>query len=266
MHFHFTDAYQPGATPLHRMDARLKLITTVGLIVLIGLVPVGRFGVYLGFFALAMMGALVARVDPWLVVKRSLAALPFALAAVTLLFTVPGPVIATVPLTGWAISETGLIRFASIMFKSMASVQMAVVLMLTTHFTDLLWAMSTLRIPRVLIAIISFMYRYVFLLAEESIRLSRARDSRSAVMGGSRPSTGRMVLFRAQTTGRLIGSLFLRSFERSERVYQAMAARGYQGQMRQLAPPPVAASDLGLAAGTLGAGVLLLLLSLLLQS
>src|SRR4051812_18133233 len=121
MHIHLTDAYQAGASRLHRMDARLKLIVCVGLILLLGLTPMGRFGVYLGFFVLVMLGALSARVDPWLVVKRSLVALPFALAAITLLFTVPGPTVFRVPLVGWAISAPGMIRFVSIMLKSMIS-------------------------------------------------------------------------------------------------------------------------------------------------
>jgi cobalt/nickel transport system permease protein len=258
MHFNLVDAYQPGSSRIHAMDPRLKLITVVGLILLIGLTPAGRFAVYIGFFSLAMIGALIAHLDPWTVLRRSLIALPFALAALTLLFTIPGPILFTIPLTGWTISEPGLIRFASIMFKSMVSVQFAVLLILTTHFTDILWALSALHIPRILTAIISFMYRYMFLLAEESLRLTRARDSRSAVMK-RQPS----MIFQAKTTGGMIGSLLLRSFERSERVYQAMIARGYQGVTRQLAPPSVPSGDMLISSTALCMGVVLLLLSLL---
>jgi cobalt/nickel transport system permease protein len=258
MHFHVVDAYQPGSSRIHAMDPRLKLITALGLILLIGLTPVGSVVTYVAFFAFAMLGALVAHIDPWVVARRSLIALPFALAALTLLFTVPGPTLITVPLLSWTISEPGVIRFASIMFKSMISVQIAVLLILTTHFTDILWALGALRVPRILIAIISFMYRYIFLLAEESLRLTRARDSRSAVLGGQ-PS----ILFRARATGGMIGSLLLRSFERSERVHQAMIARGYQGIIRQLAPPPVDRNDVLIAGLALSTGVVLLLLSLL---
>jgi cobalt/nickel transport system permease protein len=258
MHFNLVDAYQQGSSRIHAMDPRLKLVTAVGLILLIGLTPMGHFGIYLGFFALAMLGTLVARIDPWIVLRRSLIALPFALAAVTLLFTVPGPTLLAIPLTGWTISAPGLIRFASIMFKSMVSVQFAVLLILTTHFTDILWALSALHAPRILIAIISFMYRYIFLLAEESVRLTRARDSRSAVLE-RQPSP----IFQARTTGGMIGSLLLRSFERSERVHQAMVARGYQGAIRQLTPPPVPQSDVLTSAVALSAGMVLLVLSLL---
>lgn len=261
MHFNLVDAYQPGASRIHVMDTRLKFITAVALIIFIGLTPVGEFGIYLGFFALIIAGVVVAHLDPGLVVRRSLIALPFALAAISLIFTVPGPIVAVTPITGWTITSTGLIRFASIMIKSMISVQVAVILILTTHLTDMLWALSALHTPRVLVAIIAFMYRYIFLLAEESVRLTRARDSRSAVLEGN-PSAGGSIFFRAKTTGGMIGNLLLRSFERSERIYQAMVARGYQGEMRQLSPPPIKQQDIVLMGITVGLGLILLILSI----
>jgi cobalt/nickel transport system permease protein len=262
MHVHLTDAYQHGTSRLHHMDARLKLITALGLILLIGFTPMAEFGVYAGFFALAMIGAWIGRLNPLLVIRRSLVVLPFTLAAITLLFTVKGNTILTVPSTGWTISDAGLIRFSSIMIKSIVSVQFAVLLILTTHLTDMLWALGALRAPKVLVAIISFMYRYLFLLADESLRLTRARDSRSAVIGGN-PMFGRNIIFRARTTGGMIGNLLLRSFERSERIYQAMLARGYQGQMRQLSPPPIPQVEVVLAGVVLGIGAMLLVISLL---
>lgn len=262
MHFHITDAYQYGMSRLHRMDARLKLISAVGLILLIGLTPMGEFAIYAGFFVLALIGTGIGRLNPLMVIRRSLVALPFTLAAITLLFTVEGSTLATVPLLGWTISDAGVIRFSSIMIKSMISVQFAVLLILTTHLTDILWALSALKAPKILVAIISFMYRYLFLLADESLRLTRARDSRSAVIGGSALSPHH-VIFRAKTTGGMIGNLFLRSFERSERIYQAMVARGYQGQMRQLSPPAIPMLDVVFTVVALAIGGMLLGLSFL---
>lgn len=262
MHFHLADAYQDTGSLLHRLDARVKVVLAPVMILLIGLTPMGAFGAYVGFFGLVMAGAIVGRVSPWAVVKRSFVALPFAAAAVTLIFTVPGRSLGVMPLVGLPISEAGLIRFVSIIFKSMVSVQVAVLLVMTTHFTDMLWAMGALHVPKVLVAVISFMYRYVFVMADEALRLTRARDSRSAVVGGN-PAKGRSVWFRASTTGRMIGSLFLRSFERSERVYQAMVARGYQGQIRRLHPPPLALRDVVLASIPLLAGMALTAAALL---
>ncbi len=262
MHFHIADAYEDTGSPLHHWDARVKVVLALLMILLVALTPMGAFGAYIGFFALMVGGALIARLDPLTVLRRSLVALPFAAAAATLIFTAPGPVLGYVPLFGWPISAAGLVRFVSIALKSLISVQVAVLLVATTPFTNILWALNALRLPKVLVAIISFMYRYLFLMAEEAVRLSRARDARSAVMGGH-PAYGGSLTFRARTTGRLIGNLFARSFARSERVYQAMAARGYRGEIRLLDPPPLRTRDVLAALVPLLLGVGLLIASLL---
>ena len=261
MHFHIADAYIVGESPLHTADPRVKVALTILMILLVNLTPVGAFGAYVAFFAIMMLGAVTARIDPLLVARRSLIALVFAGAAVTLVFTVPGPTLGVVPVTGWPISEPGLVRFASIIFKSMISVQAAALLILTTQFTDTLWALGALHVPGVLVAIISFMYRYIFVLVEEAVRLQRARESRSAVLSGKGPS----LMFQARTTGRMIGSLLVRSFARSERVYQAMVARGYQGELRVISPPQISRRDVLIAGIPLLLGLLLLVSSLLLQ-
>ena len=97
---------------------------------------------------------------------------------------------------------------------------------------DLLRAMRALGVPRILVATVSFMYRYLFVIAEEAQRLLRARDSRSAGLEGHR--CGGSVRWRGRVLGHMVGSLFLRSYERSERVYAAMQARGYDGEVRFL--------------------------------
>jgi cobalt/nickel transport system permease protein len=123
--------------------------------------------------------------------------------------------------------------FATIALKSWISVQAALLLAFTTPFHDLVDGLRQLRLPRVMVAIISFMYRYLAVLGEESTRMSRARASRSAgtPSGGK---GGRSIAWRARVTGSMVGSLFLRSYERSERIYAAMQARGFEGEFRHL--------------------------------
>jgi cobalt/nickel transport system permease protein len=82
-------------------------------------------------------------------------------------------------------------------------------------------------VPAVLTATISFMYRYLFVLVDEAMRLQTARAARSV-------GTGRTVWWRAQVLGGMIGSLFIRSYERSERIYAAMLSRGFAGEVRTL--------------------------------
>ena len=92
----------------------------------------------------------------------------------------------------------------------------------TTTFPSLIRGMEKLGVPRVFTVLLSFMYRYSFLLIDETHRMKRARDSRSF--------SGKW-LWQLRTIGHMIGTLFLRSFSRAERVYLAMLSRGYQGTM-----------------------------------
>ena len=91
-----------------------------------------------------------------------------------------------------------------------------------------------LRVPAILTTIIAFLYRYLFVLTDEVFRLLRARESRSAAVAGQRSGGG--VMWRARVAGNMAGQLFLRSYERSDRIYNAMLARGYTGHLQTLNP------------------------------
>ncbi len=262
MHVHLVDQYQAGHSLVHRLDPRVKVVTAVLLILLFNLTPAGAWPAYVLSLSLVAALSLIAEISPWFVLRRSAIVLPFALAAVTLLFTTPGQPLGQLPLVGWTISRPGLTRFLTILLKSSLSVQVAIVLAVTTHFADLLWALGSLRVPKLLVAIVSFMYRYLFVLADEAFRMQRARQARSAAPAGESGAGGSLA-WRAQVTGWMVGQLFLRSYERSERVYQAMAARGYQGEIRRLSPPPLTGQDLVLGALPVVAAGLIQLVSFL---
>jgi cobalt/nickel transport system permease protein len=121
---------------------------------------------------------------------------------------------------------------ATILLKSWLSVQVALLLAFTTPFPDLIDALRALRLPAIMVAIISFMYRYLAVLTGEASRMNRAKLARSAVGDGPR---GGSLRWRARVTGSMVGSLFLRSYERSERIHAAMLARGFQGQLHRQA-------------------------------
>jgi cobalt/nickel transport system permease protein len=231
----FQERYQAGDSPLHRLDPRVKLVMTLALIVGVVLTPVGAWPAYPLLWALIASLAVVGGVGARRAGQLAGLALPFTLTAVTLMFTTPGtPVWTGVGLT---ITDAGLARFVTIVLKSWLAVQAALLLSMTTPFTDLLWALSTLRVPQTLVSIIAFMYRYLFTLKDEAQRLMRGRAARSAAVPGTH--SGGSLFWRARIAGGMIGSLFLRSYERSERVYAAMLARGYHGDLRALDPPPL---------------------------
>jgi cobalt/nickel transport system permease protein len=168
--------------------------------------------------------------------RRSFIAFPFALAAITVIFTIPGKELAEWQLGPWSLRPTdaGVLRFVSIVVRSWLSVQAAILLVAVTRFPDLIHAFEHLRVPSVLTTIVAFLYRYLFVLTDEVMRLLRARQARSASQAGHR--SGGSLLWRGRVAGNMAGQLFLRSYERSDRIYNAMLARGYDGHLRTLNP------------------------------
>jgi cobalt/nickel transport system permease protein len=228
----FGERYLAGRSAIHTSDARVKLPATLTYVFAVTLTPVGHWPA-LGLLALPLMAVLaLSGLPPLAVLRRSALALPFLLAAVPLMFTKEGDTLCSVPLLGWTASREGLEAVLSILVKSWLSVVAAVILTATTPAAELLRAARALGLPRLLVATVSFMYRYLFVIGEEALRLMRARDSRSARLPGYR--AGGRLGWRAKVLGNMIGSLFLRTYERSERVYAAMQARGYDGEPRFL--------------------------------
>ena len=185
-----------------------------------------------------------------LVLGRSLLALPFLLAAVPVMFRHGGAEVFSVPMFGWTATEGGLEVFGSILLRSWLSVLAATLLTATTESDHLLRGLRSLGVPKLLVATISFMWRYVFVIVEEAGRLLTARESRSA-----RPARrlGGSIVWRAKVAGNIFGSLFLRSLNRSERVYVAMLSRGYNGEMLSLERFTLGQRDYAAALVTLAA-------------
>jgi len=250
-HIHVLDQYQEGSSLVHRLDPRVKLILTLAFIVVATAMP---HGVWLSFLLLLLgVGFIIAasRTDPLIILKRSMLALPFALVAVTLVFTTNGATLFTFKLASLSVSITdqGIIAFASILTKAWLAVLMATLLSATTTFPELLSAMRAIRIPRVIVSIVSFMYRYIFVIAEEALRLQRAKEARSANPHGDRRGS---LLWRAKVLGGMIGSLFLRSYERSERIYAAMLSRGFDGRMRTMKAEGLQSTDVIVSTALVG--------------
>lgn len=243
MHANAFDRYHAGKSLIHQLDPRVKLVVTVLFILSNVLLPDGAWVGFLLSWGLILLFNHLSRVGLGYTFKRSFIAIPFALAGLTAIFALPGKPIAAWTIGPWHLTATdaGLVRFASILIRSWLSVQMAILLVGTTQFPDLMHALHHLRMPRVLVAIISFMYRYLFVLTDEAIRLMRAREARSA--RGASSKSGVSLAWRAQVAGNMAGQLFLRSYERSDRIYNAMLARGYTGQLLTLNPHEMHSRD-----------------------
>ncbi len=243
MHFDAFDRYHEKESFIHHLDPRVKAAVTVAFIVSNALLPDGAWLAFVFAWLFLLAANALSRLGINYTFKRSLIALPFALIAVTVLFSVSGKPLYSFLFLKWnfIITDAGLLRFVSILIRSWLSVQIALLLVAVTRFPDLIHALEHLRVPAILTTIIAFLYRYLFVLTDEVLRLLRARESRSAATAGKRSGGG--VAWRAKIAGNMTGQLFLRSYERSDRIYNAMLSRGYSGHLYTLNPHEMKSRD-----------------------
>lgn len=224
----FIDQYSDRDSFIHRLDPRTKFIAILVFILAVTLTPSGRWQAFAVYFCLIAVLVLTSKIPVLYIIKRSLVIMPFVLLiAIFIPFFKEGEVAGSYNIWRWQVSVTysGLQVLWNILARAWLSIFGLILLTSTTPVTKLLDGLERLRMPGVLIMILSFMYRYIFILVDEVMRMKQARDSRS--FGGSR-------LWHVRTIGRMTGTLFIRSYERGERVYAAMLARGFDGHSRTL--------------------------------
>lgn len=221
----FLDHHSAIESPIHHLDARAKIIVFFTFILVGVSSPPTSFFLF-GLLAMGLAGiALLARLPLGHLAKKILVILPF-LFIVTLSIpfmkkdAVGGGY--NLGLGDLTVSKSGLWILWNVVIKSSLSIFSMILLSSTTSFPQLVKGMERLGFPRIFMILTSFMYRYSFILIDEMHRMRRARDSRS--FGGRR-------FWQSTVIGHMVGTLFLRSFHRGERVYLAMLSRGYQGTM-----------------------------------
>lgn len=213
------ETFANGSSLLHRLDPRVKIAAAFPCAFLVALAP--------GFRAplLGLAGALIlvvaGRLRPGKVAGSLKPLVLFLfMMGVLLPFSVPGS--AVVSLGPVSASREGAVQALSIGVKSLAVVLMTFALLGTSTTFDLMHAMSHFRVPPKLLFLAFLSFRYLFVLQVEFNRLRTAMKAR-----GFRPGTN---LHTYRSYGYLLGMLLIRSYERSERVYDAMLCRGFQGR------------------------------------
>ena len=229
----FLDKYATRESPVHSLDARAKILVTFGLIVLCVSTPISAWPAFAGYAAFLVALAICSGVPLGFVAGRSLIALPFA-GTIGLLQPFLHPDAAGWDLGPVHLSAEGTLLLARIVVTALIGAAATTLLVSTTRFNALLRGFEQLGVPRLLVTLGSFAYRFIFVLVDEVERMKRARDCRSF--------SGRRLL-EARTIGRMIGTLFLRTYERAERVYQAMVCRGFEGRALRLGRTRFAAGD-----------------------
>jgi cobalt/nickel transport system permease protein len=208
-----------GHSPVHRLAPEVKIAASVLFTVAVVLTPREAFWAF-GAYALIVVGvAAVARIRPLWLLSRSMIELPFVVLALALPFAGIGE---RVDWLGMSLSVDGLYGAWNIFAKGTLGVLSSLLLAGTTNTRDLLAGLDRLRCPQLVTQIAAFMLRYLEVIGAEARRMRIAQLSR-----GYNPR----FLWQLKAYASGLGALFLRAFERGERVYLAMVARGYTGRM-----------------------------------
>ncbi|GIE78355.1 cobalt ECF transporter T component CbiQ [Actinoplanes philippinensis] len=211
---------------VHRLAPEVKIVATLLFTIVVVVTPREEFAAFAGYAVLIALVALLARVPAGWLLKRSTIELPFVLLAVVLPVLGHGE---RVDWLGMSLSVDGLHGAWNIFAKGTLGVLASLLLAATTTMRDLILGLDRLRCPTVITQIMTFMLRYVDVLIDDARRMRIARLSR-----GYDPR----FLWQVKAFAVGVGALFLRSYERGERVYLAMLSRGYAGRM----PSPVEAT------------------------
>lgn len=201
------------------MPAHLKVLALIGFMLVVVATPREWFAAYAFFLAVLVTVGAVARVRPGWVLKRMVVETPFVVFAVLMPFIAHGP---RVDVLGLSLSESGLLSAWGLLAKGTLGVIAGLMLAATTTPQELVHGLERLRLPQQLVQIMAFMVRYLEVVTDEMRRMAVARASRGFE---ARNPLHWPVLARS------VGALFIRSFERGERVHLAMVSRGYTGRM-----------------------------------
>ncbi len=208
LHFH-------GHSVVHQAPAHLKVLALLAFMVVVVATPATwypAFVLYLG----VLVGVITLSRVPWsYLLPRMVIELPFVVFALLMPFIATGP---QTEFLGFTVSEHGLQAAASLLVKGSLGVLASLTLAATTEPHELLAGLARLRLPHQLVQIMSFMVRYLDVVTDEMRRMRVARESR-----GFRASSPR----HWGVLGRSASALFIRSYERGERVHLAMLSRGH---------------------------------------
>ncbi|HEX9123878.1 MAG TPA: cobalt ECF transporter T component CbiQ [Actinomycetota bacterium] len=222
--------YVHGHSPLHRLAPQCKLAAQILFVLLVVATPREAFWAF-GMYALMLVALIQLSEVPYgFVLKRLLFEVPFVLFAVLLPFIAQGP---RTEFLGLSLAVDGLWGAWNILAKATLGLGASILVAATTTTPEFLRGFERLHLPRAFTSIASFMIRYGDVIADEMRRMRVARESR-----GYDPRW----LWQARAIAASAGALFIRSYERGERVYLAMVSRGFTGSIPRIDDAPATAA------------------------
>ncbi len=212
LHFH-------GHSPIHRAAPHHKILGLLVFVVVVVATPREWFAAYAGYLLLVFAVVRFSGVPLTYILKRLVVEVPFVVFAVLMPFIAHGP---RVDVLGLSLSQAGLLAGWGLLAKGTLGVLASLTLAATTEPRDILVGLERLRMPAQLVQIMGFMIRYLDVVTDEMRRMRVARESRG--FSARNPRHWPIV-------ARSAGALFIRSYERGERVHLAMVSRGYTGTL-----------------------------------
>jgi cobalt/nickel transport system permease protein len=223
MRHSFVDRYALLDSPLHILEARTKLLTFTALIISVLCLPGDRGFLFVFYFFAAAILMGVSQIPLTFVVGRAFVILPFIVLA-----TLAAP---------WE-DYPGLLVLLG---RAILCLILLILLTNTTRFAELLRGLRKLGCPQILVMNLSFLYRYLFVLTEEALRMKQARECRGV---GRAPFRREFKILSS-----MLGTLLIRSFERAERMHSAMLSRGFSGDFYVMSPRSFTWRDLAFLSG-----------------
>ena len=214
----FLDKYSNLDSPIHRLDPRVKILSVLLAIVIIVSEPLGELFHFVFYFVIIALLVGLSRVPLKYLLVRCLIVSPFiVMAAAFLPLSVKLSPEFQPDYSGYSVYRASL----TILFKAYSAVILLILLTSTEKFQRLLLGIRKLKMPRLVGVISALMYRYIFLLTDEVLKTTRARESRTP---------GKLKMSKIKVYGNQMAMVFIRSWERAHRVYDAMLSRGFHGE------------------------------------
>ncbi len=218
MRHNFIDRYAALDSPLHLLEPRTKLIAFTALIVAVLCIPMSSGSLFIAYFFATAILMGISQVPLNYILGRILVILHF------------------IVLASLAVPWRGYQGLWVLFVRAILCLILLILLTNTTRFVELLRGLRKLGCPQILVMNLSFLYRYLFVLTEEAMRMKQARDCRRV---GRAPFREEIKLLSS-----MLGALLMRSFERAERMHSAMLSRGYAGDFPVVSPKRFSWHDL----------------------
>jgi cobalt/nickel transport system permease protein len=212
---------------VHSLPSHLKIIAALAFILIVVSTPVTRWSAFIAYFIWLLTVVLIAKIPVSLLLKRSLIEIPFVFFAILMPFFGSGEKVQVGP---FDLYREGLIAGSGIVVKGTLGVMTAIILSTSTTAREILRGLERLKLPVLMVQIASFMLRYVNVVNDEMERMKVARESRGFEATGIK---------HWKVLATAAGALFIRSYERGERVHLSMLSRGYDGVLPHDEPPHV---------------------------